>query len=199
MNKIATMTEPITLRAARRDEARTIAELFRICSGGVADYIWSKLAGPGESLIEVGARRYAREDTAFSYQNCVMAERDATVAGMMHAYPIVSAPAGEADGPVDPVLRPAAELEIPGSLYISGLAVFPEHRNLGLGTRFLERARERARDEGLTGLSALVFDANDGSLRLLRRHGFRAVDRRAVVPHQLLEYDGELLLLYAPL
>ena len=68
------MTEPVALRPARRDEARTIAGLFRICSGGVADYVWAKLAEPGESLIDVGARRYARENAEFSYQNCTMAE-----------------------------------------------------------------------------------------------------------------------------
>ncbi len=198
------MTEPVALRPARRDEARTIAGLFRICSGGVADYIWTKLAEPGESLIDVGTRRYARENADFSYQNCTMAEsagaeRAGAVVGMMHAYEIVAQPASEADGLVDPVLRPFAELEIPGSLYISGLAVFPEHRDLGLGARFLARARERARDAGLTGLSALVFDANEGSLRLLRRHGLAVVDRRPVVPHELLQYHGEVLLLSATL
>ena len=158
----------------------------------------------GESLIAVGARRYARENAEFSYQNCTMAEsagaeRAGAAVGMMHAYEIVTQPASESDGPVDPVLRPFAELEISGSLYISDLAVFPEHRNLGLGARFLARARDRARDAGLTGLSALVFDANEDSLRLLRRHGFAVVDRRPVVPHELLQYDGEVLLLSATL
>ena len=38
-------------------DSRRIAELFRIRSGGVADYIWRKLVTPGASLLDVGARR----------------------------------------------------------------------------------------------------------------------------------------------
>ena len=38
-------------------DSRRIAELFRIRSGGVADYIWRTLVTPGASLLDVGARR----------------------------------------------------------------------------------------------------------------------------------------------
>lgn len=187
-------TEPVTYRPARKADSRTIAELFRICSGGVADYIWQKLAEPGDTLLDVGARRYARENTAFSYQSCTIAERGGKIAGMLHGYPIEQNPEGSGDGPIDPVLRPYTELEIPGSLYISGVAIFPEHRNSGIGSRFLALARDQARAQGLESLSALVFEGNAGSLRLFRRNGFTVIDRRQVVPHEAIEYEGEILL-----
>ena len=81
---------------------------------------------PGHSLLEIGERRYQRENTAFSYQNCVVAERAGEVIGMLHAFVIEPAagPPGEPDS-IDPVLRPYAELEAPGSLYISGVALLP--------------------------------------------------------------------------
>jgi hypothetical protein len=55
------------LRPARSGDCRRIAELFRISSDGVADYIWRTLQAdyPGLSLLEIGERRYARENTAF--------------------------------------------------------------------------------------------------------------------------------------
>jgi ribosomal protein S18 acetylase RimI-like enzyme len=116
---------------------------------------------------------------------------------MSHGY--VIEPAGtDGLGDVDPVLRPYAELEIPGSLYISGVAVLASHRNRGIGSQLLERERERARRLGAPSLSALVFAGNTGSLRLLDRHGFEIVDRRPVVPHPLIEYTGEVLLLQSP-
>ena len=80
------------LRPARSDDCRRIAELFRIASDGVADYVWSRLQDdyPGHALIEIGERRYARENTAFSYQNCLVAEQDGAVIAMLHAFVIAA-------------------------------------------------------------------------------------------------------------
>ena len=80
------MARACTIRKARRDDAREIATLFDIASDGLATYIWSKLQGPGQSLLDVGEARYARENTTFSYQNCMIAERESEIAGMMHCY-----------------------------------------------------------------------------------------------------------------
>jgi len=189
------MTPDVTIRDARREDARAIAELFRISSEGVADYVWTTLQDdyPGLSLVEIGERRYQRENTDFSYHNCLMVEAEGAVVGMMHSYamPAVLEPV-PAD--FDPVLRPAAELEIPGSLYISGLALLPDFRNRGVGSELLNRAHDRARAMGLGQVSLLVFEANDGAVRLYRRHGFREVDRRTLVPHPLIHCTGDVLL-----
>ncbi len=64
-----------TIRPAVKSECRTIAELYRISSDGVAEYIWTKLAEPGEDLLDVGQRRYEQEDSVFSYRNCSMVDR----------------------------------------------------------------------------------------------------------------------------
>lgn len=185
----------VLYRAARKDDAREIAALFRISSEGVADYVWTTLQDdyPGLSLIEIGERRYQRENTDFSYQNCLMVEVDGAIAGMMHSYamPDVIEPLPE---DFDPVLRPAAELEIPGSLYISGLALQPDYRNRGLGGAMLGKAHDRARGMGLAQISLLVFEANEGAVRLYKRHGFREIDRRTLVPHPLIHCTGDVLL-----
>lgn len=59
-----------TIRPAVKSECRTIAELYRISSDGVAEYIWTRRAEPGEDVLDVGQRRYEQEDSVFSYQNC---------------------------------------------------------------------------------------------------------------------------------
>jgi ribosomal protein S18 acetylase RimI-like enzyme len=189
------MTGGVTFRDARREDARAIAELFRISSEGVADYVWTTLQDgyPGLSLVEIGERRYQRENTDFSYQNCLMVETEGAVVGMMHSYAMPDTLEPLPDD-LDPVLRPAAELEIPGSLYISGLALQPDFRNRGVGTRLLGQAYERARGMGLGQVSLLVFEANEGAVRLYRRHGFREVDRRTLVPHPLIHCTGDVLL-----
>ena len=62
----------IEFRAAKKEESRIIAELYSISSDGVANYIWTKLAKPGEDILDVGERRYEREDSVFSYKNCTI-------------------------------------------------------------------------------------------------------------------------------
>ena len=192
----------VILRAARIEDCRRIAELFRISSEGIADYVWSRLQEgyPGLSLLEIGERRYERVDTAFSYQNCVVAGRAGEVIGMLHAFviePAGSEPAAAAEA-IDPVLRPYAELEAPGSLYISAIALQPGERGRGVGTRLLEAARERARAQRCPELSLICFAANAGALRLYARQGFTVVDRRAIVPHPMIHATGEALLMTAP-
>jgi ribosomal protein S18 acetylase RimI-like enzyme len=189
------------MRPARKDESRIIAELFEISSDGVANYVWSTFRDdyPGLPLLEIGERRYQREDTAFSYQNCLMAENSGQVLGMMHAYAVEAAsdPAPVAQ-PVDPMLKPYDELEAHGTLYISGLAVWPAFRSQGVGGRFLEAAHERARDLGLRELSLLCFAGNTGARRFYERAGFVVVDWRPVVPHAMVRHTGDVLLMLAP-
>lgn len=193
------MMTHVTFRPATVGDARAIAALFQVSSDGVADYVWSLLREeyPGLSLIEIGERRYARKNTAFSYENCIVAEQDGSVVGMLHSFPMSEPePAGSDDADdIDPVLRPYTELEIPGSLYISGLALLPDFRNRGVGSDFLRIAEQRARELSLGSLSLLVFDANDGAARLYERHGYSEVDRRAIVPHPLIHFTGDVVLL----
>lgn len=78
------------LRAATVNDCPKIAQLFSIASDGVANYVWSTIQAdyPGLSLIEIGTKRYAKEQTDFSYQNCVVVECNGEVIGMMVSFPL---------------------------------------------------------------------------------------------------------------
>lgn len=187
----------LTLRPARKPECRTIAELYRISSDGVADYIWTMLAEAGEDPLDVGERRYAREHTDFSYQNVTIAESDGTIAGMLAAYAMgpPAGPGDEFDFDIDPVLLPYHRLEQPLSYYVSGMAVYPEYRARGIGTQFMEHAFQQARARGLKQVSLIVFEQNAGAKRLYDRLGFRELTREPIVPHPLIRCGGDALLL----
>src|SRR6185295_16170117 len=105
------------------------AELYRISSDGVADYIWTKLSQPGEDILEVGRRRYEREGIPFSYENCKMVERQGAVIGMLVAFPM---DVDKEYHEPDPILVPYSVLEEDESYYICGMAVAPEHRRKGI-------------------------------------------------------------------
>jgi len=202
-------------RRARKEDAPRIAELFRLSSGGVADYVWSTMESdyPGLTTLQIGARRYARDDIAFSYKNCVVAEADGEVVGMLVAFPMEAEDGGDGEDadpgqdetegspaiPAEPdVLAPYAALEVPGSFYICGMAVLPEYRNQGLGTRFLAIAHALARERGCRELSLIAFAQNTGAVALYERSGYMVIDRRPVVPHPLIQYTGDALLMTAP-
>ena len=185
-----------SFRAATKEDCYDIARLFRIASDGVVDYVWSTLAPkyPGLAPLEIGARRYASEEGNFSYKNCVVAERDGAVIGMLFTFPIEDRQE-VGDEPADPILEPYEKLEIPGSLYICALALFPKFRGRGLGTEMLSIASKQARERGFDKLSLLVFEQNEGAVRLYERNGFEVVDRAPVVPHDLIHHTGEVLLM----
>jgi len=128
-----------SIRPAHKSECRRIAELYRISSGGVADYIWTKLAQPGEDILDVGRRRYEREGTPFSYQNCKMVELQGSVVGMLVAFPMQVDK--EYEEP-DPILVPYSVLEEDQSYYICGMAVDAEHRGKGIGKGLLAEAEK---------------------------------------------------------
>ena len=189
------MLERITFRPARRNESRTIARLYSMASDGVADYIWTKSAKPGEDMLDAGERRYSDESSQFSYRNCTVAESGGEIAGMMAAFPMDRPYDPGTSRETDPVLVPYGKLEQHGSYYISGMALFPEYRGMGIGTKFLEIAEEKALQFELPRLSLIVFEENEGALRLYKRHGFYEIMREPVVPHPLIKYSGQALLM----
>jgi len=182
-------------RPATRADARDIALFYRMASEGVSDYVWSLLAEPGEDLLEVGARRYERENTDFSYENCEIAEFDGKVAGMLFGFRM-DPPEPDAEPMDDPVLKPYAELELPNSFYIAGIAIQPELRSTGIGSALLARAHRQARADGYKQASLIAFERNVDAVRLYERLGYRIIDRRPLVPHPLIHYkDGDALLM----
>lgn len=189
--------DAIEFRPAQRRDARAIAALYRVSSDGVADYIWTGLAQPGESLLDVGERRYARENTDFSYQNVTLALMGDAIVGMMAAYRMGPAEqlGDEFDFDIDPVLLPYHRLEQPNSFYISGMALQPLHRGRGIGARLLDLAAAKARAANLRQVSLIVFEQNTGAKRLYDRCGFRERMREPVVPHPLIRHGGDALLM----
>jgi len=182
----------LVFRPARKQDCPTIASLYSISSDGIADYIWSRLAAPGEDILQVGQRRYEREDTAFSYQNCTIVEKSSKIIAMLVAFPMH---VSQGNVESDPVLEPYSKLEEDNSYYICGMAVFPEYRGAGIGTRLLALAEEQATDLGYGKTSLIVFEQNTGARNLYERRGYREVARQAVYPHPLIHYSGDAILM----
>ena len=100
--------------------------------------------------------------------------------------PAVGEPVADRHGNIGAVIgRPAAPKELenlaPDTWYVNVLAVRPQFRGAGLGTRLLAHADDIASERGHRGLSIIVSDANRGARRLYERCGYEEAASRAMV------------------
>jgi len=187
--KVAGVATPVRLLRARQDDCKALANMFRMSTGGLADYIWRQSAQPDQCPLDVGARRYARASGAFSYANCMVAEMDGDLVGMVHAHPMGKTPADRVRE-TDPVLRPFQVLEHPDSFHIAGLAVVPFARCLGIGSFLLRAAGWWAGVRGLRRLSLVCLERNEGAMAFYQRAGLREVRRHPVQFHPMVDHSG---------
>jgi ribosomal protein S18 acetylase RimI-like enzyme len=177
-------------------DAPLLAELVNYAGEGLPLYLWSKMAAAGEDAWDIGRRRAAREEGSFSYRNAAIIEHAGQAAGCLIGYQIPDEPKPiGADMPA--MFVPMQELEnlAPGTWYVNVLAVAPQFRGHGLGTRLLALADDTARGLGKRGLSVMVADSNRGARRLYERCGYRQRATRPAVKEGWVNDVRELVLL----
>jgi ribosomal protein S18 acetylase RimI-like enzyme len=187
----------VRLRPARKDDAENLARLIDIAGEGFGMYLWSQSAKPGETALEVGKRRAQREEGGFSYRHATIAEANGKVAALLLGYRLADPYLpGDLSG-LSEMVRPLVELEAeaPGTWYVNALAVFPEYRGQGIGSRLLDEAERIARNVRAPGLSLIVADQNERAKQLYVRTGYRAVARRPLVPFPGLGHSGDWVLM----
>jgi ribosomal protein S18 acetylase RimI-like enzyme len=187
-------------RPATRADADVLAELVNFAGEGMPLYLWGKLTERGETAWDVGRRRAAREQGAFSYRNATMVEHDGNGVGCLIGYEIADAP--EPIGPDVPAMfRPLQELEnlAPGTWYVNVLAVLPKYRGLGYGTELLRLADATGRKLGKRGMSVIINEANAGGRRLYERMGYRQAATRPMVKEGWISEGRNWVLLTKPL
>ena len=191
------MEPEVSFRPASRADAAALAVLVDIAGEGMPAYLWSSLAAPGQSVLELGRERAGRDSGGFSWKNAVVAEVNGEVAAGLVGYRL--------DDPYDlgvlaeipPIVQPLVKLEAkaPGSWYVNVLATFPEFRGLGVGTTLLEIAESNAGEAGAAALSVIVASWNEAAGRLYRRAGYEAVATEPAIPFPGCPHTGDWILM----
>jgi ribosomal protein S18 acetylase RimI-like enzyme len=170
-------------RKATPDDAAALAELVNMAGEGLPLYLWGKMAEPGEDAWAVGRKRARRESGSFSYRNAVVWEEGRRVAAGLIGYRLPDTPE-----PIDYATMPAMfvglqELEnlAPKTWYVNVIAVYPEHRERGFGTKLLALSEDLGRETRANGMSIIVADANATARRLYERTGYRQSATRKIV------------------
>ena len=190
----------VVLRPAREADIPDLAQLFILAGDGIVDALYHDLV-PGVSTEKLFEWRFRQVGSVKSYEYCWIAQDGPRPVGMVHAFPIDRL----ADAPSDPrltsdrlaLLVPIAELDekARGSYYINVIAVYPDCRSGGIGSRLLARAVSDAQQQGFAEASLVVFEQNTGAVSLYQRLGFQIVARSPVVPHPLVRRTGNMLLM----
>jgi ribosomal protein S18 acetylase RimI-like enzyme len=192
----------VELRSATIDDIPSLAPLVAMAGDGLFDALYQG-AILGVPTVKIIERRLHRIGTTKSYENCWVAAHQKKVVGGLNAYPIDA----EAVDPANPLLppdrhylvEPFKHFHAPGSFYLNTMAVIPEYRGHGVGTKLLSFVRSHAQENGLRELSLIIFEQNTRAAALYDRFGFKVVMRRPAVAHELMRYSsGSLLLMTCP-
>jgi ribosomal protein S18 acetylase RimI-like enzyme len=147
----------MTVRTARPEDAAAIR--------AVAEASWSEdypkiLSSESiqQGLDEWYSSQSIEDAIERSNSRTLVAERDGTVVGFVHAIWDVAKNEGD-------ILR---------------LYVHPDHRGAGIGTDLLEVACERLFDSGAERIKAMVLAANDVGNDFYAEYGFEQVDTEEV-------------------
>lgn len=169
------------LRPATSDDAPVLVDVVIMAGEGLPEMAWAEMATEGETVRDVGLRRAARADGAFSFRNArVLLDGDRVMGGIVgYALPDDPVEIGP-DFPPEFVALQELENLAPGTWYLNILGVYPDDRNRGHGATMLAEAENTARAQGLRGVSIIVFSSNPGAERLYRRQGYREVARRTM-------------------
>ena len=191
------MAGSLNFRPGAKADASALAVLVDIAGEGLPAYLWSMLKAPGQSILEVGRDRAARETGGFSYRNAILAEAGGEVAACLVGYRV--------DDPYDlsglqevpPLVRPLVLLEskAPGSWYVNVLATFPEFRRRGLGTALLGIAEQKAREQGAPALSVIVAGENEPAARLYKTAGYQTRAAEPIFAYPGCPHSGDWVLM----
>ena len=187
----------MSIRKARIEDCRAIAELALMAGEGIPAWFWEQSRQGGQPIEDVGARNAASDSENFSYRNAYLALEGEDVAGMILAYRLPGTDHVESLKEYPEFIRPLIELEqcVPDSFYINMLATYPQYRGRGIGSRLMGIADRLAVDARCSLISVEVFSQNEGALRLYQRLGYSEIGRRKVIKHPSHPYDEYIVLL----
>jgi len=174
----------VEIRNAVKENARDLACLINLAGEGIPKYLWEEMTEAGESPLDVGERRAAREEGSFSYNNIRVGVKNNVLMGMILSYrqddPYVTDDLSEYPDLIRPLI--ALEAKAAGSWYVNAVATYEEYRGKGIARQLMADAEVRARLAGCDFMSLIVASENTRAKGLYEHIGFTTVDSLAVAP-----------------
>jgi ribosomal protein S18 acetylase RimI-like enzyme len=194
--------QSIAIRDALAADTMQLAQLAIMAGHGLLDIFYGGLI-PGKSTAEIVAERRMLHPGNFAELANWRVARDGAggVLGALNSFPHDVFE----KSPPDPLLTAERlavvdtltklETSAIGTYYINIIAVFPGHRNGGIGGKLLAEAERLARRGGFRRLALSTFAADTRLVDFYRSHGFRVLGTRPITPHPALEHGGNWALM----
>ncbi|WP_297368087.1 GNAT family N-acetyltransferase [Acidocella sp.] len=190
---------PPQIRPATRADAASLAIIGDMATRRLFSHLWGLAAGPGQSPFAVGRGIIRDHAEHFShFTNWQVAEQAGEIAGGMDCCRLPEGVTAEAIAQSPPVAQPLNALKAiaGGTWYIVALALFPEFRGQGLGSRLLAKAEADAQAQNIARLTLMVASFNPDAQRLYQRSGFHEWARRPFTPFPGSDPEGAWILMY---
>jgi len=190
----------IIYRAAAQTDAPAIAPLTVLASGGMIEFLFQDFAPTTRDLLDVLTIAIANHFGELSYRNTTVAIADGVMVGMANSYPAAKHRMTETmKNFFAPerlvVIQDFYQSRVEGSFYLSTIAVKPEFRCQGIGTQLLKMTQNRAKEEGFSHLSLIVWSDNLTAIHFYKKQAFEEVKRVKMGSHPLLPHRNGCLLM----
>lgn len=190
MNKM-TVPRELNFRPAEDDDVPAVLEFLRESTSGVLHAAWG----------ETGVReRLQRRGTATGIQSCTVVDCTGVIVGHEISYHDAARSSEEpAQSEAASLLRPFRQLRVPGTWYLSSIAVSLNYRRRGIGLRLLRASAARAAETGCRYLSLHVFAEKKAAVSLYSFAGLGEVERTKLPYHVGVTASTDLILMVGPI
>ena len=181
----------LNFRPAQDDDLPAVLEFLRESTSGVLHAAWG----------EMGVReRLQRRGTSTGIQSCTVVDYTGIIIGHEISYPdAVRSSEEPVQSEAANLLRPLRRLRMPGTWYLSSIAVSLNYRRRGIGLMLLRSSASRAAEAGCGYLSLHVFEEKKAATRLYALAGLCEVGRTKLPPHPGVTASSDLLLMVGPI
>ncbi|MEA5533928.1 GNAT family N-acetyltransferase [Crocosphaera sp. XPORK-15E] len=189
----------IIFRPAMPQDASAIVPLILAAGGGIFEFLLSDLL-VDITLEELLISEIIKETGNLSYSKIEVAQINHKIVGLTNIYPAKDYGITEemrqflAPNKLD-WLTDLFTRRVEDSLLLNILAVAPQYQRQGIGTKLINRVKEKAQSEEFSCLSLTVWTDNLAALQLYQRQGFQEVKPIQVNFHPLIPHHGGLKLM----
>lgn len=189
----------ITYRQGKKEDSQRIAELDYIASDGAVEYLFHDLV-PGRSAMQLLSDGLQQDTFPHTFRSSIVAISDQEVVGMALSYPAqFHCITSELENflPADRLerFRDFYSSRVEGSYFLDAMSVDGEYRGKGIGKALLDQTKDKARSEGFTELSLIVFADNTTAVSFYEQSGFKRVKSIKLEAHELIPHEGGCILM----
>jgi GNAT superfamily N-acetyltransferase len=188
------------IRSAETGDERPLAQLSLMAGHGFLEVLYQGVF-PGQTLEDVVMERRLRNPRSIGHIGHwrVAAAEDGSLLGAINAIAPDVVETIEADPEVPPeralIFTPfrALDPQTDNTYYINMLAVFPQHRHLGVARALVDDAVAMARQASQPAVTLLTFEEDNRLVQYYRRLGFEITGSQPVIPHPYFRHGGNIL------